>query len=560
MNAEHAQKLARRFVELPAEKRSLFLEALRREEVDFALFPIPSSEGVAGRDGLSYAQQRMWFLWQLDPLSAGFNLPISVCLDGALDIPALERAFGLLVERHESLRTTFFQDDEQATQRVAAATPVRIAVRDVADAAQAREAMAEEANRPFDLEQGPLFRVQLLRLAADRFILLLTLHHIITDGWSMGVLLDECMGYYDALAQGVTPQIQPLAVQYRDYALWQRAWLEAGEQARQLEYWRSHLGDEHPVLELPTDRPHPAVPSQKGRHLDIALDDDLLKNLQALAQRQGVTLFVVLLASFKVLLHRYSGQTDIRVGGLIANRTRSETEGLIGFFVNTQVLRSEVRSDSRFAGLLQTVRQAALGAQAHQELPFDALADGLQVARGQSRNPLFQAMYNHRPQTNDIGGNQLACGLRVEGLDAEQLAQDNRDHAIACDLMLETTGEGEHLTASFTYATDLFERPTIERMAGHWRNLLRALCADANARVGELPMLDAEERAFLIEGCNQSARDYPLERSYVALFEERVAAHPERIAVSCLERQDTYAELNAAANRLGHALIAAGAG
>ena len=560
MNAEHAQKLARRFVELPAEKRSLFLEALRREEVDFALFPIPSSEGVAGRDGLSYAQQRMWFLWQLDPLSAGFNLPISVGLNGALDIPALERAFGLLVERHESLRTTFFQDDEQATQRVAAAAPVRIAVRDVADAAQAREAMAEEANRPFDLEQGPLFRVQLLRLAADRFILLLTLHHIITDGWSMGVLLDECMGYYDALAQGVAPQIQPLAVQYRDYALWQRAWLEAGEQARQLEYWRDHLGDEHPVLELPTDRPHPAVPSQKGRHLDIALDGDLLKNLQTLAQRQGVTLFVVLLASFKVLLHRYSGQSDIRVGGLIANRTRSETEGLIGFFVNTQVLRSKVRGDSRFADLLQTVRQAALGAQAHQELPFDALADGLQVARGQSRNPLFQAMYNHRPQANDIGGNQLACGLRVEGLDAEQLAQDNRDHAIACDLMLETTGEGEHLTASFTYATDLFERPTIERMAGHWRNLLRALCADANARVGELPMLDAEERVFLIEGCNQSARDYPLERSYVALFEERVAAHPERIAVSCLERQDTYAELNAAANRLGHALIAAGAG
>ncbi|WP_095155661.1 non-ribosomal peptide synthetase [Pseudomonas sp. Irchel 3E13] len=560
MNAEHAQKLARRFVELPAEKRSLFLDALRREEVDFALFPIPSCEGVAGRDGLSYAQQRMWFLWQLDPLSAGFNLPISVCLNGALDIPALERAFGLLVERHESLRTTFFQDDEQATQRVAAAAPVRIEVRDVAGSLQVREAMAEEANRPFDLEQGPLFRVQLLRLAADRFILLLTLHHIITDGWSMGVLLDECMGYYDALAQGLTPQIQPLAVQYRDYALWQRAWLEAGEQARQLEYWRGHLGDEHPVLEMPADRPHPAVPSQKGRHLDIALDGDLLKNLQALAQRQGVTLFVVLLASFKVLLHRYSGQTDIRVGGLIANRTRSETEGLIGFFVNTQVLRSEVRGDSRFADLLQTVRQAALGAQAHQELPFDALADGLQVARGQSRNPLFQAMYNHRPQANDIGGNQLACGLRVEGLDAEQLAEDNRDHAIACDLMLETTGEGEHLTASFTYATDLFERPTIERMAGHWRNLLRALCADANARLGALPMLGAEERAFLVEGCNQSAHEYPLERSYVALFEEQVAAHPERIAVSCLERQDTYAELNAAANRLGHALIAAGAG
>ncbi|MDU9390188.1 amino acid adenylation domain-containing protein [Pseudomonas sp. zfem002] len=566
MNAEQARTLARRFVELPAEKRSLFLDALRREKVDFAQFPIPSCEGVAGRDGLSYAQQRMWFLWQLDPQGAGYNLPVSVCLNGALDIPALEQAFALLVDRHESLRTTFFQDDEQAGQRVAPPAPVALVLHDLsaipetARWASARDAMAEEATRPFDLEKGPLLRVQLLRMAAEQHILLLTLHHIITDGWSMGVLLDECLGYYDSLAQGRTPQVAPLPVQYRDYALWQRAWLQAGEQARQLAWWREHLGDEHPVLELPADRPHPPVPSQKGRRLEIDLDRELLKNLQGLAQRQGVTLFVVLLASFKVLLQRCSGQRDIRVGGLIANRTRSETEGLIGFFVNTQVLRSQVQGDSRFSELLQQVKQAALGAQAHQELPFDALADGLQVARGQSRNPLFQAMFNHRPQVAGLGGTQLACGLRVEGLSAEQLAEDQRDQAIACDLMLETSGEGEQLSASFTYATDLFERPSIERLAGYWRNLLRALCADAEARIGELPLLGADERAFLSEGCNQSARAYPLERGYVALFEEQVAAHPERIAVTCLERQDSYAALNTAANRLGHALIAAGVG
>ena len=560
MNAEQARKLARRFVELPAEKRSLFLDALHREQVDFAQFPIPSSEGVAGRDGLSHAQQRMWFLWQLDPEAAGYNLPISVALNGTLDIAVLERAFSLLVERHESLRTTFFQDDEQAWQRVAEAAPVDIAVREVSGPDQARMLMAEEAGRPFDLEHGPLFRVQLLRLADQQHLLLLTLHHIVTDGWSMGVLLDECLGYYDALAQGKPLHIEPLAVQYRDYALWQRAWLEAGEQARQLAYWRDHLGEEHPVLELPADRPHPPVPSQKGRRLDIALDSALLNSLQGLAQRQGVTLFVVLLASFKVLLHRYSGQTDIRVGGLIANRTRSETEALIGFFVNTQVLRSEVRGDSRFTDLLQCVRQAALGAQAHQELPFDALADGLQVPRGQNRNPLFQAMYNHRPQAAAVGAMQLACGLRVESLADEALAADERDQAIACDLMLETSGEGEQLSASFTYATDLFDRPTIARMADHWRNLLQALCVDASVRVGELPLLGVEEQAFLTQGCNQSAREYPLERSYVSLFEEQVAAHPERVVVSCLERRHSYAELNAAANRLGHGLIAAGVG
>ena len=443
MNAEQARTLARRFVELPAAKRSLFLDALRREQVDFAQFPIPSCEGVAGRDGLSHAQQRLWFLWQLDPEAAGFNLPISLCLYGSLDIPALERAFSLLIERHESLRTTFFQDEDHAGQRVAPAQPLTIEVHEVADMAAAQVRMTHEAARPFDLQQGPLLRVQLLRLGAESHILLLTLHHIITDGWSMGVLLDECLGYYDSLAQGRTPAIAPLPVQYRDYALWQRAWLEAGEEARQLTYWREHLGDEHPVLALPADRPHPPLPSQKGRHLDIALDPALLNGLQALAQRQGVTLFVVLLASFKVLLHRCSGQTDIRVGGLIANRTRSETEGLIGFFVNTQVLRSQVRGDSSFSELLQQVRQAALGAQAHQDLPFEALADGLQVARGQDRNPLFQAMYNHRPQVAEVGARQLACGLRVESPDAGQLAADERDQALACDLMLETSGEGE---------------------------------------------------------------------------------------------------------------------
>lgn len=560
MNAEQARTLARRFVELPAEKRSLFLDALRREQVDFAQFPIPSCEGVAGRDGLSHAQQRLWFLWQLDPESAGFNLPISVCLNGKLDIPALERAFSLLVERHESLRTRFFQDEEQAGQRVIPAQPVTIEVREVADPARAQALMAAEAARPFDLQEGPLLRVQLLRLGGESHILLLTLHHIITDGWSMGVLLDECLGYYDTLARGLAPSVEPLPVQYRDYALWQRAWLEAGEQARQLEYWRAHLGDEHPVMELPSDRAHPPVPSQKGRHLDIALDPELLKNLQALAQRQGVTLFVVLLASFKVLLQRCSGQTDIRVGGLIANRTRSETEGLIGFFVNTQVLRSEVRGDTRFSELLQQVRQAALGAQAHQDLPFEALADGLQVARGQNRNPLFQAMYNHRPQVAEVGARQLACGLSVASLDPEQLAGDDRDQAIACDLMLETSGEGEQLKASFTYAIDLFERSTVERIAGYWRNLLRALCADAGARVGELPLLGEEERRFVTTGCNQSARDYPLERGYVALFEEQVLANPQRIAVSYLNDRISYNALNEAANRLGHALIAAGAG
>ncbi|MCU1734444.1 MULTISPECIES: amino acid adenylation domain-containing protein [unclassified Pseudomonas] len=566
MNAEQAQKLARRFVELPADKRSLFLDALRREEVDFALFPIPSCEGLAEREGLSYAQQRMWFLWQFDASSPAYNLPVSVCLNGPFELQALERAFGLLVERHESLRTTFAQEGEQAVQRVAAPAPVTIGFRDLSALpeterwAVAREEMASQSLAPFDLEQGPLFRIRVLRTQAQQHVLLLTLHHIITDGWSMGVLIDECMRHYDALVTGTSAQLEPLPVQYRDYALWQRYWLEAGEQDRQLDYWRTHLGQEHPVLELPMDRPHPALPTQQGKCLEILLERDLLKGLQRLAQQQGVTLFVVLLASFKALLHRYSGQTDIRVGGLIANRTRSETEGLIGFFVNTQVLRTEVCADTRFDALLQAVRQTALGAQAHQELPFDAVVDGLQVPRLQNRNPLYQVMFNHRPLVTDAKDRQLACGLTVADLPAEQQAANERPQAAGSDLMLETSGEGEHLKASFTYATDVFDKSTVLRMAEHWRNLLSGICANPLARIDQLPLLGETEREFLVQGCNQSAHEYPLERSYVALFEEQVAAHPERIAVSCLERQGSYAELNAAANRLGHALIAAGAG
>ncbi|MDR0278079.1 MAG: amino acid adenylation domain-containing protein [Paucimonas sp.] len=564
MNPEQARKLARRFVELPAAKRSLFLDALRREEVDFALFPIPSCEGLAERDGLSHAQQRMWFLWQFDPQSPAYNMPVSVCLNGPFDLAALERAFALLVQRHESLRTTFAQDGEQAVQRVAETGVVDIGLLDLGGHSDpwpaARAEMTRQALQPFDLQAGPLFRVRVLRLGEQQHVLLLTLHHIITDGWSMGVLVDECLGYYDALASGRSPQVEPLPVQYRDYALWQRAWLDAGEQARQLEYWRAHLGDEHPVLELPTDRPHPALPSQQGKCLEIALDSALLKNLQGLAQQQGVTLYVVLLASFKALLHRYSGQRDIRVGGLIANRTRSETEGLIGFFVNTQVLRSEITGQTRFDALLKSVREAAMGAQAHQELSFDAIVEGLQIPRSQNRNPLFQVMFNHRPLVNAIESRELACGLNVAGLSAEQLGEDQRPQAAGSDLMLETSGEGEHLKAHFTYAIDIFDEATVQRMAGHWRTLLGGICAQPQARIDQLPLLDAAERTFVTEGCNQSARDYPLERSYVSLFEEQVAAHPQRTAVSHLDQRHSYAELNEAANRLGHALIAAGAG
>jgi len=570
MNPRDAQQLARRFIALPGEKRKVFLAAMDREGVDFSLLPIVAGDSVVERDGLSYAQQRLWFLWQLDPTGAAYNLPMAVRLNGVLELPALEQAFSALVARHECLRTTFGQDGERAFQRVAEPSAVRIAISDLSALApelrvqRARQAMAEEAGQSFDLERGPLLNIRLLRLAEQEHVLLLTLHHIIADGWSMNILVDEFARLYDACVAGQAPTLSPLSVHYRDYALWQRSWLEAGERERQLAYWRGHLGEEHPVLELPTDRAYPAQASHRGARLEVQVDADLRQQLKTLAQRQGVTLFVVLLASFKTLLYRYSGQTDIRVGGLIANRTRSETEGLIGFFVNTQVLRSEVSGQQSFAGLLQRVREAAAGAQAHQELPFDALIEALQPARSQSHNPLFQVMFNHQPLVTDVQGKTLACGLQVQHLSAEEGAAGSREHAAASDLMLETREEGEQLFAAFTYATDIFDAETIARLAGHWRNLLAAVCRDPQQAVAQLPMLASEEVAQLLgdsTGKPASATDSML---LPQLFEAQVRRTPEATALILAEPEGApclnYAELNRRANRLAHLLRERGVG
>ena len=444
--------------------------------------------------------------------------------------------------------------------------PLKLAITDLSAVPEdqrwplAQQHMMAEATQAFDLEHGPLLSLRLLRLAEQEHVLLLTLHHIIADGWSMNILIDEFMRTYDALVAGREPSLPALTVHYRDYALWQRSWLEAGERERQLEYWRTQLGDEHPVLELPTDRAYPAQSSHQGARLETVIDAALRQELKSLAQRQGVTLFVVLLAAFKTLLHRYSGQTDIRVGGLIANRTRSETEGLIGFFVNTQILRSEVTAQTRFADLLQSLRQAALGAQVHQDLPFDALIEALQPARSQSHNPLFQVMFNHQPLVTDLQHVQLESGLQVGYLTEEQLAGSGRQHAATSDLMLDTREEGEQLFAAFTYATDIFDAATIAAMAGHWRNILASVCRDPQQIVGEVELLAEAERAQLIQATASRTR-----------FRQR--ADPVRSASGAHAAGSggdssrptpspslSYAELNARSNRLAHQLRARGVG
>ncbi len=559
MNAEDSLKLARRFIELPVEKRRVFLETLRGEGIDFSLFPIPAGVSSAERDRLSYAQQRMWFLWHLEPQSGAYNLPSAVRLNGPLDRQALERAFASLVQRHETLRTVFPRGADDSLAQAPLQRPLEVAFEDCSrlpeaeQEARLREEAQRESLQPFDLCEGPLLRVRLIRLGEERHVLLLTLHHIVSDGWSMNVLIEEFSRFYSAYATGAEPGLSALPIQYADYALWQRSWLEAGEQERQLEYWRGKLGERHPVLELPTDHPRPAVPSYRGSRYEFSIEPALAEALRGTARRQGLTLFMLLLGGFNILLQRYSGQTDLRVGVPIANRNRAEVEGLIGLFVNTQVLRSVFDGRTSVATLLAGLKDTVLGAQAHQDLPFERLVEAFKVERSLSHSPLFQVMYNHQPLVADIEALDSVAGLSFGQLDW-------KSRTTQFDLSLDTYEKGGRLYAALTYATDLFEARTVERMARHWQNLLRGMLENPQASVDSLPMLDAEERYQLLEGWNATAAEYPLQRGVHRLFEEQVERTPTAPALAFGEERLDYAELNRRANRLAHALTERGVG
>ncbi|WP_457925543.1 non-ribosomal peptide synthase/polyketide synthase [Pseudomonas aeruginosa] len=559
MNAEDSLKLARRFIELPVEKRRVFLETLRGEGIDFSLFPIPAGVSSAERDRLSYAQQRMWFLWHLEPQSGAYNLPSAVRLNGPLDRQALERAFASLVQRHETLRTVFPRGADDSLAQAPLQRPLEVAFEDCSGLPEAeqearlREEAQRESLQPFDLCEGPLLRVRLIRLGEERHVLLLTLHHIVSDGWSMNVLIEEFSRFYSAYATGAEPGLPALPIQYADYALWQRSWLEAGEQERQLEYWRGKLGERHPVLELPTDHPRPAVPSYRGSRYEFSIEPALAEALRGTVRRQGLTLFMLLLGGFNILLQRYSGQTDLRVGVPIANRNRAEVEGLIGLFVNTQVLRSVFDGRTSVATLLAGLKDTVLGAQAHQDLPFERLVEAFKVERSLSHSPLFQVMYNHQPLVADIEALDSVAGLSFGQLDW-------KSRTTQFDLSLDTYEKGGRLYAALTYATDLFEARTVERMARHWQNLLRGMLENPQASVDSLPMLDAEERGQLLEGWNATAAEYPLQRGVHRLFEEQVERTPTAPALAFGEERLDYAELNRRANRLAHALIERGVG
>ncbi|MGE8383342.1 MAG: condensation domain-containing protein, partial [Pseudomonas putida] len=518
MNNELAVGIIRRFIKLPLEKRRQYLQQMLAEGISPANLPIPELRSGVERLPLSFAQQRQWFLWQMEPHSAAYHIPTVLRLRGELDLAALEAAFAALIARHETLRTTFVLDGEAPVQRVHEPLPLPLEVSPRVDESALQATIAQEIARPFDLEQGPLLRVRLLQQAADEHVLVLTLHHIVTDGWSMPVMVEELVGLYQGYRQGQAPALPPLSIQYADYAIWQRRWMEAGEQARQLGYWTGKLGGEQPVLELPLDRPRPTVQDLAGARLAVELDDGLVAGLRELAQREGVTLFMLLLASFQALLQRYSAQADIRVGVPAANRTRVETERLIGFFVNTQVLKAEFDGELTVSGLLAQVKGTALEAQAHQDLPFEQLVEALSPERNLSITPLFQAMFNHQAQGRGQSG--AVSGLTVEHFGWQAPTAQ-------FDLTLETFESPQGLAAAFQYATALFDEATIARMACHWRNLLASMVADTGQRVVELPMLEPDEQKLLLDQWNHTAAQFPAEQCIQSLIETQVVRTPD---------------------------------
>ncbi|MGB3125560.1 MAG: amino acid adenylation domain-containing protein, partial [Pseudomonas sp.] len=504
---------------------------------------------------LSYAQERQWFLWQLDPQGSAYHIPTALRLRGPLDVDALQHSFDQLIERHESLRTHFAEVDGRAVQVIGAPVRLDIALHDAtgADDAFVRASIDATLKQPFDLRQGPLLRIKLLRLAADEHVLVLAQHHIVSDGWSMQVMVEELVEVYAATAQGQPARLSALPIQYADYAQWQRQWMDAGERERQLAYWLTNLGGASPVLELPLDYPRPAVQSHRGARLDIGLPSALAASLQTMAREQGVTLFMLLLASFQVLLYRYSAQRDIRIGVPVANRHHRETEKLIGFFVNTQVLKAEVDPHCGFDQLLQQVRQQALAAQEHQDLPFEQLVEALAPDRDLSRSPLFQVLFNHQTAARHDAQARQVCGLGFEGLDWDT-------HTAQFDLTLETYESAGELQASLTYATDLFEAATIARMAQHWRALLHSLVEQPQCRVGELPMLTDDERLETLTQWNARPATFAPAASIHELIETQAARAPGAVALVLGDQQMSYGELNRQANRVAHALIAEGVG
>jgi amino acid adenylation domain-containing protein len=512
--------------------------------------------GAGGGLPLSYAQQRLWFLEQLEPGGSTYNVPVGVRLSGQLKVRALEETLSEVVRRHEVLRTRFAEEGGRAVQVVGEAAEVRLVVEELDGLseeereAEVKRQLSQEAQRPFNLAQGPLLRVRLWRLSEEEHVLQLTMHHIISDGWSMSVLIKEVAVLYETYSRGEKSPLAELAIQYGDFAVWQREWLGSGVLEEQLEYWRGQLGGELPVLEMETDRQPSGLGSNGGAGQRLELGVELTEQLKEMSRREGVTLFMTLLAAWQTLLYRYTGQDDVIVGTDVANRNRMETEGLIGFFVNQLVMRTDLSGDPSFSELLKRVKEVCLGAYAHQDVPFEKLVEELQPERSLSLSPIYQVMF--------VLQNMPIGTLELSSLKLSNLENDSRTTKF--DLVMLMTEEADGLSGTIEYSTDLFDSSSISRLAAHFKLLLDSIIANPLLPLSSLNLLSSSERLHLLSLSNQAPSPFPALSSIHLLFEQQVRRTPLSIALCFDDHLLSYAQLNARANQLAHYLRSLGVG
>ncbi len=548
--------LSQRLANLSPAKRALLERQLLKKEAAHAHQPAIPRRPMESACPLSFAQQRLWFLSQLESDSPLYNTYQAVHIQGALRLPALQESLDALVARHEVLRTTFVSQEGSLTQVPAVNARVELSLIDLRELpederpAQVFHLLQEAAQQPFDLTRDLMLRGTLLQLVETDHVLLLTVHHIATDGWSMGILVRELATLYHAFVSGKPALLPELPLQYADYAVWQRQWLQGEVLSSQLAYWQRQLANAPTFLELPADRPRPPVQSANGATHLLELPRDLTGALKDLSRREGSTLFMTVLAAFQTLLYRYSGQEDLLVGTPVANRNRTEIEGLIGFFVNTLVLRCNLAGRPTFRELLHRTREVALEAYAHQDLPFEKLVEELRPERSLSHTPLFQVMFALQNAPPDA--------LELPGLTLTPMALENR--IAKFDLTLSLVEESGRLRGRLEYNTDLFDAATIARMAGHLQTLLEGIVADPEQRVSDLPLLTQGERQELLVRWNETSAPYPAEHCIHQLFEAQVERTPNAIAVVWGKQQLTYQELNRRANQLAHHLRQLGVG
>ncbi len=507
---------------------------------------------------LSFAQQRLWFFTQLEPESFAYHLPIAVKLKGQLNIKVISQSLTEIVHRHEGLRTNFTVVNEEPVQVIGNADQFALSVIDLQDIAEAEQQQtvlkwaASDAQKPFNLTQDSLIRATLLQLSETNFVLLLTLHHIISDGWSLEIFIKELTSLYGAFLENKPSPLSPLPIQYADFAIWQRQWLQGEVLQTQLNYWKQQLKGDLPILELPCDglcpaggyRPRPTIQSNHGAAKTFILSSDITQQLKVFSQQQNVTLFMTLLAAFKVLLYRYTQQQDLLIGTPIANRNRSEIEGLIGFFVNTLVLRTNLGNNPSFKELLQQVREVTLEAYSHQDLPFERLVEELQPGRNLSYNPLFQVMF--------ILQNAPTEQLKLPDLTLETLTTEKNTANFDLTLSISETQTG--LIAEFEYNTDLFNSDRISRMGEHFQVLLEGILANPEQRLSDLPLLTAKEKNQLFFEWNGTQLNVPQNLCIHQLFEAQVEKTPDAVAVVFEQEYLTYQQLNQKANQFAHYL------